>query len=249
RFRSKASPARSICSFSTPDATRRAPRDWPRSYSAPATSPAGTVPILKAALCLRIPGATFTSIDRRDSTVPMTSFHSARTARKADPALPVTSPAGRADFGGEARGQSGFTLLEIICVLAIIAILAAIALPAIPRGTSRPRIEGYALETAALLKADHHAAQIQRKEVATSVDAPARTIRSGASGRAVRLPADVKVEAALATPAHNRPAGATVRHFPSGMSCGGAIALTREGVGYQVRVNWLTGGVEVVPVN
>jgi general secretion pathway protein H len=32
------------------------------------------------------------------------------------------------------------------------------------------------------------------------------------------------------------------------MSCGGTIALTRLGTGYQVRVNWLTGGVEVVPV-
>jgi general secretion pathway protein H len=161
----------------------------------------------------------------------------------------VTSPAGRADFAGRPGGQDGFTLLEIICVLAIIAILAAIALPAIPRGTSRPRIEGYALETAALLKADHHAAQRQRKEIATMVDAPSRTIRSGASARAVRLPADVKLEALLAARCNNRPAGATFRHFPSGMSCGGAVALTREGVGYQVRVNWLTGGVEVVPVN
>jgi general secretion pathway protein H len=32
------------------------------------------------------------------------------------------------------------------------------------------------------------------------------------------------------------------------MSCGGVIALTRLGVGYQIRVNWLTGGVEVVPL-
>ena len=66
---------------------------------------------------------------------------------------------------------------------------------------------------------------------------------------AVRLPADVTVEAVLATRCNNRPAGTTIRHFPSGMSCGGTIALTREGLGYQVRVNWLTGGVEVVPVN
>jgi general secretion pathway protein H len=173
----------------------------------------------------------------------------AQTARKADQELQVTSRAGRADFAGVPGGQDGFTLLEIICVLAIIAILAAIALPTIPIGTSRPRIEGYALETAALLKADHHAAQRQRKEVATVVDAPSRIIRSGVNGRAVRLPADVKVEAVLATRCNNRLAGATIRHFPSGMSCGGAIALTREGVGYQVRVNWLTGGVEVVAVN
>jgi len=27
----------------------------------------------------------------------------------------------------------------------------------------------------------------------------------------------------------------------------GAIALTRLGVGYEIRVNWLTGGVEIVP--
>jgi general secretion pathway protein H len=33
------------------------------------------------------------------------------------------------------------------------------------------------------------------------------------------------------------------------MSCGGVIALTRPGAGFQVRMNWLTGGVEVVPVS
>jgi general secretion pathway protein H len=167
-------------------------------------------------------------------------------ARKVALAPQATSPPGRTDCTG---GQNGFTLLEVICVLAIIAILAAIALPAIPRGTSRPRLEGYALETAALLNADHHAAQRQRKEIATVVEAPSRTIRSGASRRVVRLPADVNLEAILATRCNNRPAGATIRHLPSGMSCGGVIALTRQGIGYQVRVNWLTGGVEVVPVN
>ena len=31
------------------------------------------------------------------------------------------------------------------------------------------------------------------------------------------------------------------------MSCGGVIALARPGMGYEVRVNWLTGGVEIVP--
>jgi general secretion pathway protein H len=33
------------------------------------------------------------------------------------------------------------------------------------------------------------------------------------------------------------------------MSCGGAIALTRLDFGYEIRVNWLTGGVEIVPLN
>jgi general secretion pathway protein H len=33
------------------------------------------------------------------------------------------------------------------------------------------------------------------------------------------------------------------------MSCGGAIALTRLDVGYEVRVNWLTGRIEIVSRN
>ena len=58
----------------------------------------------------------------------------------------------------ESSRQDGYILLEIVCVLAIIGLLAAIILPAIPRATSRARLEGYAVATAAVLKADRVAA-------------------------------------------------------------------------------------------
>jgi general secretion pathway protein H len=165
----------------------------------------------------------------------------------------VISPAGCVERGGQIKRstgkQDGFTLVEVICVVAIVAMLAAIVLPAIPRATSRPRLEGYALQTAALITADHNAARRRRTEIATLVDAPRRTIRSGADGRVVHLPSDVTVEAMLAARCNNRPTGASIRHFASGMSCGGVIALTHLGRGFQVRLNWLTGGIEVVPVN
>jgi general secretion pathway protein H len=138
-------------------------------------------------------------------------------------------------------------LLEVVCVVALVAILAAIVVPALPRGTSRARLESFAVEAAAMLKADRDAAIRNRVQVATEIDAPLRVVRSGATGRVIRLPADVRFEAILAARCNNRPAGPTIRFFASGMSCGGTIALTRLGVGYQVRVNWLTGGVEVVP--
>ncbi len=105
------------------------------------------------------------------------------------------------------------------------------------------------MQTAALLNADHNIALRQHTEVATVIDAPLRSIRSGATGRAVRFPSDVTVESMLASQCNGRPSGSTIRHFASGMSCGGVIALTSGGSGFQVRVNWLTGGVEVVPVN
>jgi general secretion pathway protein H len=145
-----------------------------------------------------------------------------------------------------ARRQDGYILLEIVCVLAIIGLLAAIILPAIPRGTSRARLEGYAVATAAVLNADRVAALRQRARVETFIDARARTIRSGADGRIVQLPGDVRLDAMLAARCYDRPAGVTIDFFPSGMSCGGVIALTRDGAGYEVRVNWLTGGVDVV---
>jgi len=152
-------------------------------------------------------------------------------------------PAARAERGG---GEAGFALIEILCVLAIIGMLAAIILPAIPRATSRARLESYAVETAALLKADRNSALRRQIQVATLIDAPQRSIRSGVTGRVIRLPGDVTLDAILASRCADRNAGRSVDFFPSGMSCGGTIALSRPGMGFEVRVNWLTGGVEIV---
>jgi general secretion pathway protein H len=139
-------------------------------------------------------------------------------------------------------------LLEVVCVLAIIALLAAIALPAMPGATSMPQLDAYALEAAALLNADHAAAERQQREVATLIDAPSRMMRSGVSGRILQFPSDVTVQAMLAKNCDGRPVGATIRYLPSGLSCGGVVGLMRLGRGFQVRVNWLTGVAEVVPI-
>jgi general secretion pathway protein H len=141
--------------------------------------------------------------------------------------------------------EAGFTLLEVVCVVAIISIFAAIIVPAIPRGTSRARIEAYALEAASLLKSDRNAAIRRRVEVAALVDARSRVVRAGASERVVRPPADVAVETTLASTCAGRRTAQTINFLPTGMSCGGVITLSRQGVGYQIRVNWLTGGVDV----
>ena len=146
-----------------------------------------------------------------------------------------------------ASGERGFALIEMLCVLAIIGLLAAIILPAIPRTTTRAKLESYAVQTAALLKADRNAALRRQVQVTTQIDAETRSIRSGVTGRIIRLPDDVTLDAMLASRCADRSAGRSIDFFPSGMSCGGVLALARPGMGYEVRVNWLTGGVDIVP--
>jgi general secretion pathway protein H len=141
--------------------------------------------------------------------------------------------------------RDGFTLLETVCVMAIIAMLAAVMLPLLPRATSRPRLEAYAMETAALLNRDRTAAMKSRLAVSTKVDG--RSIRSGSSQRVVRIPDDVSIDAVLPQRCNEAPARQTISFFATGMSCGGTITLSRLGAGFEVRVNWVTGGVEIAP--
>lgn len=129
----------------------------------------------------------------------------------------------------------------------MIGLLAAIILPAFPRGTSRARLEAYAVETAAILKGDRNAARRSGSMIATQVSAEARLIRSGSTSRTLRLPLDVSLETLLAARCAGRAVGSTIDFLPSGMSCGGVIVLTGSAMKYEVRVNWLTGGIDVVP--
>lgn len=154
----------------------------------------------------------------------------------------MTSPLKRSGLIGE----EGFTLLEMVCVVAIVAMIAAVLLPLLPRNTSRARLQAYALEAATLLKADRDAAIRRGTDISTLVDASSRAIRSGATANAVYIPADVRFDALLPQTCRRRPALSTISFFDDGMSCGGAITLTRLDSSYEVRVNWFTGRVEIV---
>jgi len=147
------------------------------------------------------------------------------------------------------EAEHGFTLLEMVCVLAIIAMLAAVLLPLIPRQTSRSRLQAYALETATLLKADRNAAIRNKVDVATLVDAGTRSIRSGATSEVIRIPDDVRFDAILPQTCRRQAALSTISFFANGTSCGGTIALTRFDTGFEIRVNWLTGRIEIVSRN
>lgn len=148
--------------------------------------------------------------------------------------------------GSPDQARAGFTLLETVCVMAIVAMLARLALPAIPHATSLTELERYAVETASVLKADRNAAIRRGSRVRTEVNAPARLVRSGASSRVVRLPGDVGFNVRLLSRCSGLASGGSIDFFPSGMSCGGHLYLSRLGTTFEVQVTWLTGGVEIL---
>jgi general secretion pathway protein H len=184
------------------------------------------------------------STAHRGSMAPMTS---PRSVQMDSQVVPATRPILRAGKSNRRSNADGFTLLEVICVLAIIAMLAAILLPAIPHATSRPRLAAYSVQIASLLTGDRNAAVRRQVSIATSVDAVSRLIRSGATGDTLQLPSDVGFDTTLAARCNDRLAGSTIIFFPSGMSCGGIVTISRLGIAYEIRVNWLTGGVEIAP--
>lgn len=118
-----------------------------------------------------------------------------------------------------------------------------------PRGTSGPQLKSYAAAVAALLKGDRNAAVRRHALIVTQIDTSSRLIRSGATDRVIRLPDDVVIETLLGARCGYQAAGSAIRFFPSGLSCGGVIALTRSGTRHEVRVTWLTGGIEIVSFN
>jgi general secretion pathway protein H len=143
------------------------------------------------------------------------------------------------------NGEHGFTLLELTCAIAILGILASLVLPLLPRSTSRVQLESYAIQVASVLKADRQSALRQQMAIETEVSTEKRSVRSGAAQKTIHIPDDVTLETLLSARCNKRFGGHGITFFPTGMSCGGVIRLIREAMIYEVRVNWLTGGVDV----
>jgi general secretion pathway protein H len=144
------------------------------------------------------------------------------------------------------RNDAGFTLLEMVCVMAIVALLAAFAMPSPHTRTSRAGVERLAREAASIMKSDRYAAVRRRAAVATTVDLRAREIVAGSNGVRLHVPPDVTINATVASYCTTSGTRVGLSFTADGRSCGGTVRFSRELAVYEVRVNWLTGGIEVV---
>jgi general secretion pathway protein H len=140
--------------------------------------------------------------------------------------------------------EAGFTLIEMVAVMLIIAIVAALAVAVVP-GSGRAQLKAAALETAALLRRERLGAIMTGRERAVSLDAE-RRILVGDGGAVVAIPRDVALDV-IGVDELWSGRRAVARFHPDGASSGARLRLSREGVAYEIRINWYTGGVAIEP--
>jgi general secretion pathway protein H len=159
--------------------------------------------------------------------------------------LVLTCPAQRAgETPAVPGGEAGFSLIEVVAVMLIIALLSGLAVAMMP-GTGRAQLKAVALETAALLRRERLGAVLTGGNRVVSLDGERRAF-VGDGGHAVAIPRDVVVNI-LGVDEQLSGRQTVVRFHPDGASSGTVLRLSRQGMEYEIRVNWYTGGVAVEP--
>jgi general secretion pathway protein H len=144
------------------------------------------------------------------------------------------------------RTQAGIILLDVVLTLAIFGLIALLVLPTLPRGTTPSRQGAYAAQIAAVMKNDRMAAARQRREIATRVDVANRVVSSGSNGTTVTLPSDVRLEVIASQLCADQAGRFAIRFAPDGRSCGAIVHVAKGELDWRIRVNWLTGLIDIV---
>ena len=140
--------------------------------------------------------------------------------------------------------KAGFTLIEVVAVMLIIALVVSLAITMMP-GTGRAQLKAVTLEAAALLRRERLGAILTGRDRHVSIDGERRVL-VGDGGGAVAIPRDVTIDL-LGADNLSMDRSAVVRFHPDGASSGAVLRLSREKAGYEIRVNWYTGGVSIEP--
>jgi general secretion pathway protein H len=141
------------------------------------------------------------------------------------------------------RGETGFTLIELIIVLAIIGALLALVVPNLGRRSANSALTATAHDVAAALR-------LTRGLAITRSRPTVFTARAGVFGRdddrrVWHVPAGVTLAFLDSEQSGPPRSSGTIRFYPDGSSTGGALALTNGTTRYTVLVAWINGNVSI----
>lgn len=156
--------------------------------------------------------------------------------------MPPTSEAGKAASAADPR--AGYVLLELVAALVLISLLMTMVFPAVPQGTTPVRLRALLASTAILLRDTRTAAIARNTEAHAQFDRRERTIRAGL--HRIVLPADVTVSVLAGGRCGVRGDVTDIVFRPDGTNCGSVFRFIAGARAYRIRLNWLTGYVEIL---
>ena len=141
----------------------------------------------------------------------------------------------------------GFTLLELVVVLALAVLLVAIVPPLLTAALPGVELKSASRRIAAGLRLAREEAIRRGQDVAFTLDLEKHRYQIDGPFRALQLPKDIELKLIAAASEMQGEERGAIRFFPDGSATGGRILLAREGKGWQVGVQWLSGHVRLAP--
>ena len=148
-----------------------------------------------------------------------------------------------------ARGDAGFTLLELLIALAIVAGVTLIALPRMSGTGPRVTLHSISLQLASEIKATRSAAQWSNGEKSVSILQNGRSFWSDARPDRQRIPTDIAVEISGAGFMTVDEQTHVLRFRADGSGGPGRIRLHSGQQSAVVTIDALTGATEITWVN
>ena len=140
--------------------------------------------------------------------------------------------------------RKGFTLIELLVVLAIIGVMLSLVPMAF---RSLPGLEAKvaARELADVFRAARGVAIRDNREEFVTFDVDQRLYRRGSFGQPHQIGDGIEVSLITARSEQADQSTGRIRFFPDGTSTGGQVTLAGRGGTFYVRVDWLSGSVEI----
>ena len=139
--------------------------------------------------------------------------------------------------------EKGYSLVELLTVLAILALLTALT-GVYLKGRDKPfALRVAALDLASCLRLARASAIAQNKERVVATDLDRRSY--ACPGKSGLFPPGSRLLFRTAASEYLKDKTALLRFFGDGGATGGHVFMEEHGQIWAVRVNWLTGSVEV----
>ncbi len=144
-----------------------------------------------------------------------------------------------------AYSQHGFTLLELLLVLFLVVLGFSVIGLNINSGNDATGHQSAARDLVSALRFAKGQALIGHEETTVLLNLNDNTYTVSGRDKVFTLPENIELTVVTAQEELNGDGEAGIRFFPDGSSTGGRIKLERNGVLWQIDINWLTGQIEL----